>query len=99
MRGPRRRPQEGVDAEEDPDVRELLTRLPGEEGGGLEGGSAVEPVSDLDAGHLAVEELVDDPREQRAVAGQPEARLAEVEAQLVATHAHRLGRYGHGGRL
>ena len=54
--------------EEDADVRELLGRLPGEEGGRLQRGRGVEPVADLDAGDLAVEELVDDPAEELLVA-------------------------------
>src|SRR5262249_28738478 len=82
-----------------PDVGELLGRLTGEEGGGLQGRSAVEPVPDLDAGHLAVEELVDDPSQEGAVARKPEARSAEIEAQLVPAHAHGLSRCGHGGTL
>jgi hypothetical protein len=54
-------------------------------------------VADLDAGDLAIEELVDDPAEELLVAREAEARLAEVEAQLVAAHPHGLVRGGHRG--
>ena len=56
------------DAQEVVDVLHLLERLPREELRGLEIGRVVQPVTDLDAGDLAVEELVEHPLEQLLVA-------------------------------
>ena len=76
------------DAQEVIDVLHLLERLPREELRGLEVGRVVQPVPDLDAGDLAVEELVEHPLEQLLVARRIELGSAEVEGHLVAREQH-----------
>src|SRR6267143_5587885 len=72
------------DAQEVVDVLELLHRLPREEARSVEIGSRVEPVAALDAGDLAVEELVHHPAQERAVAARLQSRAAPVERHLLA---------------
>ena len=76
------------DAQEIVHVLELLDRLPREEARGVEVGSGVEPVPALDAGDLAVEELVHHPAQERAVAARVEAGAAPVEGHLLAREQH-----------
>ena len=66
----------------------LLERLPREELRGVEVGRVVEPVTDLDAGDLAVEELVEHPLEERAIARRVELGAAEIERHLLARQQH-----------
>ena len=67
----------------------LLERLAREELRGLEVGRVVQPVTDLDAGDLAVEELVEHPLEQLAVARRIELGARKVEGHLLAREQHR----------
>ena len=76
------------DAQEVVDVLELLDRLPGEEARRVEIGRVVQPVAALDAGHLAVKELVDDPAQDLPVARGDQARASEVERHLLARKKH-----------
>ena len=76
------------DAEEVVDVLELLHRLAREEARGIEIGRCVQPMPALDAGHLAVEELVHHPAEQLAIPHRVEARAAEVKGHLLARQQH-----------
>src|SRR5207237_5385456 len=81
-------PQELEDAEEVLHVLELLDRLAREEARGLQIRRLVEPVAALDAGHLAVEELVHHPCEQLAVALRLEPGAREIERHLLAREQH-----------
>ena len=58
----------------------------------------VEPLADLDAGHLAVEELVHDPGEDLAVGRGIEPVTPEVERHLLAREQHRLKSPAASGR-
>jgi hypothetical protein len=86
--GTRRQPERGHDAQEVVDVLHLLERLPGQEARGVDVGGVVQPVADLDAGHLAVEELVEHPAQELAIALRIELGAAEVERHLLAGEQH-----------
>ena len=80
VRGLRLAAEHRHDAQEVVDVLHLLERLAREELRGLEIGRVVQPVTDLDAGDLAVEELVEHPLEELAVPDRVELGAPEIEA-------------------
>ena len=79
------------DAQEVVDVLELLDGLAREEPRRVEIGRLVQPMAALDAGDLAVQELVDDPAEQGAVALRRQASRPEIERHFLARKQHRSG--------
>jgi membrane dipeptidase len=85
---PRPGAEQRVQPEEDTDMGQLLGGLPGKEGRRLKRRCPVQPVAALDARHLAIEELVEDPSQQGGIPRQPEPRPLEVEAQGLAGDQH-----------
>ena len=72
-------------------VAHYVERLAREKLRGLEVRRVVEPVTDLDAGDLAVEELVEHPFEELAIAGGLELGAAKIERHFLARQQHRMG--------
>ena len=72
------------DAQKVIDVLHLLERLAREELGSVEIRRVVQPVTDLDAGHFAVQKLIEHPLEERFVSDGVERLAPEVKGHLLA---------------